>query len=171
MRIIGPNSATFAKVKANIAASGKAHPRFIDEMLTPLWVASHKYGIDAVGVVAQALKETGWGHYGGAVKPEFYNTCGLKIRHTAMFPGVTDGDNPLAHQIFPNWEVGAEAHLQHLRAYAGWALALDTLLVDGRYGYVYGKYRLENFADLGGKWAPSPTYGTELEALARTLSV
>jgi Mannosyl-glycoprotein endo-beta-N-acetylglucosaminidase len=168
MRIIGPPSATVETVTAVIAARIGVAPRFITSIVPPLWAAALRYGIDPVGAVAQSAKETGWGNFGGNVKPEFYNTGGIKIRHTALFPGITDGDRPLAHQMFPNWEAGAEAHVQHLRAYTGWPVT-DRLIVDPRYTYVSTTLRLENFENLGGKWAPSLSYGIELVTIASTL--
>ena len=59
------------------------------------------------------------------------------------------------------------AQVQHLRAYAGWPV--DGLIVDPRYVWVIGKHRCETFQELGGKWAPSATYGTELVAIANRL--
>lgn len=167
MRIIGPPSNTRDAVYAKIGQRAGVHTRFKMEMFPALWDAALKYGVDPVGVVAQSAKETGWGNFGGAVRPEFFNTAGIKIRYQNLFPGVTDGDRPLAHQMFPNWDVGAEAHVQHLRAYAGWPV-IGYAIVDPRYQYVVG-HKLENFEELGGKWAPSATYGTELVALAKTL--
>lgn len=169
MRIIGPPSALLQTVLAAISATPNVHPRFRDEMVTPLWDAGLQYGIDPVGMVAQSAKETGWGNFGGNVRPEFYNTAGIKIRHQNLFPGVTSGDNPLAHTMFPNWEVGAEAHAQHLRAYAGWPIRDGRKIVDPRYVFVNENLKLENFEDLGGKWAPSSQYGIELVAIARVL--
>lgn len=170
MRIIGPPSATYEKVVGNVRFRSGVHARFLGEMFNPLWYAATRYGIDPVGVIAQAGKESGWGNFGGNVRPEFYNPCGLKVRHQALFT-VTTGDQPLAHQMFANWENGADAMVQHLRAYTGWPVATGTIITDPRYVYVLGKHVCENFADLSGKWAPSPTYGTELEAIARSLQV
>jgi N-acetylmuramoyl-L-alanine amidase len=167
VRIIGPPSAEMDLVQRNALALSGTHPRFVEEMLTPLWDAASDYMIDPVGVVAQAYKETAGGNYTGKVKAEFYNTCGLKIRHLGMLPEA-DGDQPLAHQIFPSWEVGAEAHVQHLRAYAGWPIDLE-LVVDPRYQLVVGKNACATFEELSGKWAPSATYGQELVTLARRL--
>lgn len=137
--------------------------RFIDDMFPALWDVALAYGIDPVGMVAQAGHETGWGAYTGQVRPEFHNTCGLKI-HTsqqAMFPGVTDDDRPLAHAMFANWKAGAHAHAQHLRAYTG--VKVQGLIVDPRYTLV-GPPAITTWAELGGRWAPSPTYGQSLEA-------
>ena len=171
MRIIGPPSAERHVVKAGLTGDPTVHPRFYQEMFDHLWDAAVGYNIDPVGVVAQSYKETGRGHFGGAVQPGFRNTCGLKVRYVGMVKailGTADDDHPLLHQQFPSWRAGAEAHVQHLRAYASWPV--DDLVVDPRYEWVAGGYyRLENFEELSGRWAPSPTYGQELVAIARKL--
>lgn len=165
MRIIGPPSASRSTVLGNLSGPDGAHPRFVAEMFPPLWDAAVEYTVDPVGVVAQAFKETGGGRFPGRVKPEFYNPCGLKIRHLGLFP-ETSGDLPLAHQMFPSWQVGARAHVQHLRAYAGWPVT--DLVVDPRYPLVTGQW-CESFEDLSGKWAPAIDYGQALVAIARRL--
>jgi N-acetylmuramoyl-L-alanine amidase len=132
-------------------------------MFPSLWSGAERYNIDPVGLVAQSYKETGAGNFPGRVKPEFYNTCGLKNRVLGLFPGVDDGDNPLAHARFASWEAGARAHAQHVRAYTGWPVR-DDLVIDPRYWLVSGQ-KCEDWADLSGKWAPSATYGQEIEAL------
>lgn len=164
MRIIGPPSAPYAGVYSNATMSQEW---FKDAVFTLLWDHSLAYNIDPVGVIAQAIKETGGGAYGGKVKREFYNTCGLKIRHQNLYPGITDGDNPLAHAMFPNWEVGTCAHVQHVSAYAG--QAIYDMIVDPRYSYVIDKHWCENWTELGGKWAPSPSYGYEIEDIMKRL--
>lgn len=148
-------------------------PQFA-EIMRAVWEASLRYGIDPVGAVAQAWKETGRGTFErrpgvpGAVRAEFRNPCGLKIRHPGLFPGVTDGDEPLAHAMFGSWETGAHAHVQHLCAYAGQPLPAGTIIVDPRYTLVRKPYA-ETFEELSGRWAPSPTYGQELVQIARHL--
>jgi N-acetylmuramoyl-L-alanine amidase len=165
VRIIGPPTGVRADVCTRLQALG-ATTLFTEQMLPPLWNAAINHVLDPVGVVAQSYKETGGGTFGGRVKPEFFNTCGLKNRQS-LFPGIDDGDNPLAHARFASWEIGAEAHIQHLCAYAGWPVY--GLIVDPRYVFVAGKSALENFEELSGKWAPSATYGQELVAIARKL--
>lgn len=169
MRIIGPPSADRELVLNRLFdVLGNVHVRFAADMFAPLWDAAVGYTIDPVGVVAQAWKETGGGRFAGQVSPHFYNTCGLKVRHVGKYPGVDDGDRPLAHAQFASWEVGAVAHVQHLCAYSGMPAGID-LIVDPRYWLVAGRHRVEQWSELGGKWAPSPTYGTELEAIMRRL--
>jgi len=162
--IMAPASASRAVVMSNLVAT----PLFTDQMFPRLWAAAELYGVDPVGVVAQSGKETGWGAFGGAVTARWYNTAGIKVRHLDLVPGVTDGDRPLAHQMFPNWEVGAVAHVQHLCAYAG--REIDDLIVDPRYVWVMGQHLVQTWAELGGKWAPSPTYGEEIETIMDRLA-
>lgn len=162
MNIIGAPSASYDAVASRVPRG-----RFHDEMFDPLWSAAVDRGVDPVGVVAQSMKETGNGSFGGQVKPQFYNTCGLKVRHLGIYPEV-NGDLPLAHQMFPNWRVGAIAHVQHLMAYAGHAVNHEPI-VDPRYVWVIGKHSAVHFEELGGKWAPSSGYGSELVAIARKL--
>lgn len=166
MRIIGPATATRELVTGVVANTIKAAPIFLADILPALWAAAERNIIDPVGVIAQSGKETGWGRFGGAVTPQHYNTAGVKVRHLGYGGLTTDGDAQLAHAAFASWEVGALAHVQHLRAYAGWPVL--GLVVDPRYWLVVNQ-RCENWADLGGKWAPSATYGTEIEATMRQL--
>jgi N-acetylmuramoyl-L-alanine amidase len=164
MKILGPATADRVTVEANLPAN--AHPRFGAAMLPALWDAATHYGIDPIGIVAQAWKETGGGNYTGRVKPEHYNTCGLKVRHLGYGGPATTGDEQLAHAAFANWTIGAHAHAQHLLAYCGGQVA--GLIVDPRYTVVSPPY-VTDWEQLGGRWAPSSTYGTEIVTLARRL--
>jgi hypothetical protein len=169
MRILAPppSGVTLDSIQARLPAVG-ANTLFVTSIAPALWAAAVKYAVDPVGMIAQSLKETAGGAFTGKVRPEFYNTAGIKVRHPDVVPGVTDGDNPLAHAMFANWAVGAEAHAQHLRAYTG-ALVDGHLVVDPRLVFVVGRYRVEDFEELGGKWAPSPSYGQEVVAVAARL--
>lgn len=176
MRIIGPPSSNYLQITNSLQAL-KVDPFFISDMAYALWTAGRKYFIDPVGVIAQSIKETGGGRFPGKVKPGFCNPCGLKIRNQGVLGTPDDptaGDQPLAHAMFPSWTVGAEAHVQHLRAYAGWPLDAEPeknyLIVDPRYIFVAGRNSCENFEDLSGKWAtPGENYGPEIVAIARKL--
>jgi N-acetylmuramoyl-L-alanine amidase len=169
MRILGPATADFGIVDANLVKMG-ASPLFRDAMFPALWEEAERYAVDPVGMVAQSYKETGGGKFGGAVTAQFYNTAGIKVRHLGKFPGVDDGDRPLAHAQFASWQIGARAHAQHLRAYANCPVP-DDEIVDPRYWLVIGKHNAVNFEDLSGKWAPSSAYGSEIAAIGRKLSV
>ena len=80
MEIMRAPSADKGSVLAKLGTLTVA-PRFTQEMFPALWDAALRYGIDPVGLVAQSYKETGKGNFGGQVKPQFYNTAGIKIRH------------------------------------------------------------------------------------------
>lgn len=170
MRIIGPESASRETVMLNLPAN--TNTLFKTTMFPLLWDKAEMYTIDPVGVVAQSGKETAWGNFGTKVTAGFCNSCGLKIpEHMRSFiPGVTDEDNPLTHQIFPNWEVGIEAQVQHLRAYTGWPVMEFITIVDPRYGLVKNKW-IENWSELGGvgRWAPAPDYGVRIEEIMKRL--
>jgi len=165
--IISPPSAARDVVLANL---GDVTDLFRDVMFPELWAAAEEYGIDPVGMVAQSIKETGGGAFAGRVKWWFYNTAGIKVRNVAdvmhLVP-TEDGDHPLVHQQFPNWRCGAVAHAQHLPAYCN--DPFFGLIVDPRYQFVIGRHQVQAWADLGGKWAPSPTYGMEIEAIMSRL--
>jgi N-acetylmuramoyl-L-alanine amidase len=171
MRIIGPPSSTLPHMQTKLPGLGATN-LFIYDMLQPLWDAATDYGIDPVGMVAQSFKETGGGTFKGKAKPEFRNTAGIKNRES-LFPGVDDDDNPLAHARFASWEVGALAHAQHLCAYTGIDVNMSMFtVIDPRYDFARrtspGTW-VENWSDLGGKWAPSPTYGAEIELIMTRL--
>lgn len=176
MKIIGQPSADKKPVFDRIREGGVAvHTRFIAEMFEPLWTAAVRYAVDPVGVVAQSIKETAGGTFPRKVQPWFFNTCGLRVRYIDNVVALLDRPNepadrehPLTHQMFGSWDEGALAHVQHLRAYAGCPVPEDEV-VDPRYRYVIGLHSLTDFEELGGKWAGSPTYGTELVAIARKL--
>jgi N-acetylmuramoyl-L-alanine amidase len=172
MKILGPPSASYDTVLARLRARGGVHERFINDMVPALWAAALKYGIDPVGMVAQSGKETAWGNFGGKVPWQFYNTAGNKINPAVqgLYPGITDGDNPLAHAQFANWKVGAECHAQHLRRYAGVPIQVETLLVAPRYyAVIQANTGITEWAELSGKWAPAASYGPTLESIIISL--
>jgi hypothetical protein len=168
LRIIGPATADFGVVDANLVKMG-ASPLFRDAMFPALWEEAERYAVDPVGMVAQSYKETGGGKFGGAVTAQFYNTAGIKVRHLGKYPGVDDGDRPLAHAQFASWTIGARAQAQHLRAYANCPVP-DEQVVDPRYWFVIGKHNAASFEDLSGKWAPAANYGSTLVDIAKRLS-
>lgn len=165
MNILSPATATKDTVLGNLQSS--VTELFRITMFPCLWAAAEANGINPVGMIAQSGKETGWGTYTGQVTAQFYNTAGIKVRHQDLFPGITTGDNPLAHQMFANWECGALAHAQHLLAYCG--KDATGLIVDPRYTLVNAPF-VTQWSELGGRWAPSPTYGTEIQAMIGMLS-
>lgn len=171
MNILGPATATPHRVAYNLrtATGAVPHPRFVDEMLPALWDAAAHHGIDPVVMVAQALKETAAGNYTGKVPAIFFNTCGLKIRDPTM--AGADQDAPMAHAQFASWTAGATAHAQHLTAYTQHDLPDGEPLLDPRWVWVRkpDTTPILTVEGLGGRWAPSPTYGTEIAAICARL--
>ena len=110
----------------------------------------------------QAAKETGYGKFGGVLNESFHNPCGLK---TSSGGGDKDPD---AHQRFNSWDEGVQAHLDHLALYAGANGYPKSNTYDPRH-FVTIKGKAPTVNSLGGKWAPSATYGEEINTLYRNL--
>lgn len=172
MRILGPPSADYDTVLANVARRDDATELFITELLPALWAAAVRYGVDPVVLVALSFKETGGGSFKRLVTPLMYNPGGLKLRHPGVMPN-SRGETQEAHSQFVSWAHGCDALAQHARCYTG---TLDLsgrsfLVTDPRAWVVTALgYVVETVEELSGKWAPSPTYGQEIVELALELS-
>ena len=143
----------------NWAASRKATTTFI--MLADLyWELAPKSGVNPVVAYAQAAHETAFGRFGGVLDASFFNPCGMK---TTAGGSNTD---PNAHQRFSSWRQGVQAHIDHLALYAGqtgYPKSYSTTTPDPRhFTSLYGTS--PSVEGLGGKWAPSSTYGTSVIA-------
>lgn len=110
------------------------------------------YGIRGDIAFAQALHETNYFRFTGAVKPGQNNFAGI---------GATGGDNPGA--IFATPEEGVTAQFQHLFAYATTnPLPNHYPLVDPRFHLVQ-RGSAPTWTALNGKWAvPGATYGQSI---------
>lgn len=126
------------------------------------WRYASERGVVAEVAYAQAGHETGFGRFGGVLNASFHNPCGMKK------PSGGGDANANAHMRFPTWQVGVIAHLDHLALYAGahWYPLTDT--PDPRH-FVVIKGKATTVEALGGKWAPSPTYGTRVALLVEAL--
>lgn len=155
IRLEAPSAPEYVKVGAWAQRNG-ASDLFVHQMVPALIRVAERHGIDPLGTVAQSAKETAFGNFGGIVKPWFHNTCGLKVRHNRKVP------EPYDHAMFGSWEAGATAHVMHLVGYSakGGETRPELYMVDPRYELVYRA--VEYWEDLGGLWAPSPTYGAEI---------
>jgi hypothetical protein len=142
-----------------------ATAEFMLEIAPALWVEAVTHGLDPCVVIAQSAKETAFGRFGRAVVPAAHNTCGLKILNPA---GLADND-PFAHEMFSSWRVGARAHVQHLCAYLG--RPAPEIELTARAKWVRNANRpILNVEELGGRWAPSPTYGSEIAAMVAEMA-
>lgn len=118
-------------------------------------------GVRAEVAFAQAMKETGWLGFGGQVKPEQCNFCGL---------GALDGG--AAGADFSSYgkdgvRIGLRAQMQHLKAYAS-TDPLNNDCVDPRFKFVT-RGSATNVKGLTKKWASSPTYGDDLTRMVNDL--
>ncbi|MEQ8198612.1 MAG: cell wall-binding repeat-containing protein, partial [Clostridiaceae bacterium] len=115
-------------------------------------------GINPAVAYAQSAKETYFGIFGNVLDESFHNPCGLKTAEGGS------NDDPAAHQRFSSWTEGVMAHLDHLALYAGapgYPKAPDDTYDPRHFSFLYNT--AENSVEkLGGKWAPSLTYGTEI---------
>ena len=170
MDILSEPRATLQQCQEWLNNKPTAHP-LAHAMLTLLWDAAIVNGIDPCVLIAQAMKETGYFNFKGVIRPNFCNTCGLKVTK-----GGGDQD-PGAHKRFEYWEDGIMAHSDHLALYAGApnmpkyspdcashinANCKDngTTLDTRHFTYLLGK--CTTVESLGGNWAPSSSYGNDI---------
>lgn len=151
--ILGSPTTTIHQMK-EWAKSKKASQEFID--LAPIFYeVSIKEGVDPAVTYTQSAKETGYMKFGGVLDSSFKNPCGLKTRQ-----GGGDKD-PNAHQRFNSWEEGILAQVEHLALYAGAKGYPKNNPKDPRhFDFCLGKAK--TVKALGGNWAPSPQYGSEI---------
>ncbi|MFY9175197.1 MAG: N-acetylmuramoyl-L-alanine amidase [Peptococcia bacterium] len=151
--ITGPPQATVAQAQAWAAKMG-AHQRFIS--IAPLyWHYGQLTGIRPEVLYTQSAKETAYGRYGGAVTPDMYNWCGVKTANAT-------GDRREDHQSFATPDDGVRAHFNHMSAYVG---LKPVGTPHPRYYVVQGMAwagTVRDVEELGGKWAPSASYGQDI---------
>ncbi|MEW5891299.1 MAG: N-acetylmuramoyl-L-alanine amidase, partial [Pseudomonadota bacterium] len=150
--VAGEAQTTVAQAQAWAGGRG-AHQRFLQ--VIPLYFEIFpRYGLRPEVGVAQAAKETAFGHFPGAVRPEMHNWCGLKTARAA-------GDKTSDHATFTDDRTGVEAHAQHLAQYAGLKLPPGVAVVDPRFHLVPAGIA-QTVEALGGRWAPNPDYGNSI---------
>lgn len=125
-----------------------------EEIVDLYWQEASREGVRQDLAFAQALVETGFFRFGGDVKPEQNNFCGL---------GTTGGGVKGAH--FKTPEIGVRAHIQHLLAYTTQKHP-STKIVDPRYDLAHA-IRLERglcdtWYKLNGTWAMSHNYSEKI---------
>lgn len=129
----------------------------IDQFCAILMEEAQAEGVRAEVVFCQAMKETGWLQYGGDVKANQCNFCGL---------GATGGG--AAGATFSDVRQGLRAQVQHLKAYASTA-PLKNACVDPRFNLVM-RGIAPNLEDLDGRWAaPGIGYGASIKLMISSL--
>jgi N-acetylmuramoyl-L-alanine amidase len=163
--ILGKPSATIAQAQ-EWARSHRAPQEFID--LAPLYweIAPKRGGVDPAVLYVQFGHETGYLYRDGksmaGIDASYHNPCGLKITQ-----GGSD-TNPNAHKKFKDWHEGITAHADHASLYAG----ADGYPMPGtpdprHFPYLLGT--VKTVEGLGGRWAPSATYGERLASEIKKL--
>lgn len=156
--ILGESEASAAQLRTLLRKNNPMAPDLVDLYLD----IGRIYGVRGDIAFCQAAKETGWWRYGGLVKPEQNNYCGLSAtgRAAEEDEDLRGADPTLvwfipgAHgAFFASPAVGVEAHIQHLYAYASTQpLPENRTLVDPRFAMVKRGSAI-SWTDLGGKWA------------------
>ena len=149
------------------SCGGKAFPKYYsnnDKEATNLLSLCQIYveeaeaeNINVDVAFCQAMLETGWLQYRGAVKIESFNFAGI---------GAVDS-NPTGAAKFKSAREGIRAQIQHLKAYAN-KLPLNNEQVDPRFLLVK-RGSAPNVEDLGGKWASDVQYGNKIVKLMESL--
>lgn len=155
----------------NIMGTGKSNPSMMAEFLetnnpkisrTKALKIAHLYvkeankaGVNYDLAFSQMCLETGFLRYGGKVRPQQNNFCGL---------GVTGRMHGLS---FPSVKIGIRAHIQHLKAYATTA-NLKKPVVDSRLRFVK-RGSVKTLAGLSGKWAADKHYSEKILSLLTRL--
>lgn len=160
-KIISDSKVTVKQAKKWAKSKG-ATETFVD--LADLYF---KYSSDCGDVnpaiaYVQAAKETGYGNFGGVLDESYHNPCGLK---TSLGGGDTDKN---AHKKFDSWDEGVQAHMDHLALYAGANGYPKDDTYDPRH-FITIKGKATTVNSLGTKWAPSATYGEEVNDLYKNL--
>ena len=137
----------------------------LEDFCTILYRQAKSEGVRAEVLFCQAMKETGWLQFGGAVQPNQCNFGGL---------GATGGG--VQGATFPNVQTGLLAQAQHLKAYAS-TETLNNPCVDPRFNlvtrgtapYVEWLGQQENPAGFG--WATSKNYGYDIVRMMDNLLI
>ncbi|MBU5592512.1 N-acetylmuramoyl-L-alanine amidase [Clostridium sp. MSJ-4] len=149
------NTGITVKQMEDWARKNNATETFISLAKLYVELAPSHGGVNPAIAYAQSAKETGYGRFTGVLDESFNNPCGMKTS-----AGGGDSD-PSAHQRFNSWEEGIKAHLDHLAIYAGAEGYPRKDTFDPRhFSFLMG--RAKNLSDLGGNWAPSLSYGTQI---------
>ena len=158
--IMAKTSSIVAQAQAWAKKKG-ASQEFID--LAPIFYrVAAAAGVNATGAYAQSAKETGYGNFGGVLDASYHNPCGMKV--------TAGGGNydPNAHMRFDDWEQGITAQIDHLALYAG-ALGYPKADTPDPRHFAYIKGVAPNWEDLGGRWAGSKTYGSDIVAMMKAI--
>ncbi len=154
--IRGKAQATKKQAAQLIAANNKNLPIGCSagEIVDLYWEEAEREGIRPDIALSQALLETGYFNFGGAVEPWQHNFCGLG----------TIG-NGVQGAAFKTPQEGVRAHIQHLLAYSSHDLP-KTKLIDPRYDKAHNlrleKGLITRWSGLNWTWAMGGEYAEKI---------
>lgn len=154
--IKGKAEATKKQAAQLIAANNKNLPIgcSIGEIVDLYWEEAGREGIRPDMALSQALLETGYFNFGGAVEPWQHNFCGL-----GTIGGGVQG------AAFKTPQEGVRAHIQHLLAYTSHDLP-KTKLIDPRYDKAHNlrleKGLITKWSGLNWTWAMGGEYAEKI---------
>ena len=154
--IKGKAQATKKQAARLIAANNKNLPIGCSagEIVDLYWEEAEREGIRPDIALSQALLETGYFNFGGAVEPWQHNFCGLG----------TIG-NGVKGAAFKTPQEGVRAHIQHLLAYSSHDLP-KTKLIDPRYDKAHNlrleKGLITKWSGLNWTWAMGGEYAEKI---------
>ena len=161
--VFGPAAATREQA-VNFIKSNNPQWRLncsVKELVNYYWQEAGREGIRPDLALCQALVETGMFRFGGDVRPEQNNFCGL---------GTIGGGAKGAK--FPTVEIGVRAHIQHLMAYVT-ERRPAVKIVDPRYEVVERMRKQQGFAktwkDLDKRWAMSEAYSSRIFSMQQRM--
>lgn len=164
--IQGPAIATADQLQAWVTERGVTIPDGLADLYLEIGA---EYGIRGDLAFAQAAKETHYWQYTGLVQPDQYNYCGLWATGSPLTGGesLNGADSGLVRlepsrhgATFASPEIGVEAHIQHLYAYATTdPLPPGKVLLSPRFNLVQ-RGCAPTWQGLNARWAvPGTTYG------------
>lgn len=154
--IKGKAEATKKQAAQLIVANNKNLPIgcSVGEIIDMYWEEAEREGIRPDMALSQALLETGYFNFGGAVEPWQHNYCGLG----------TVG-NGVQGAAFKTPQEGVRAHIQHLLAYTSHDLP-KTKLIDPRYDKAHNlrlqKGLITKWSGLNWTWAMGGEYAEKV---------
>ena len=154
--IKGKAEATKKQAAQLIVANNKNLPIgcSVGEIVDLYWEEAEREGIRPDMALSQALLETGYFNFGGAVEPWQHNFCGLG----------TVG-NGVQGAAFKTTREGVRAHIQHLLAYTSHDLP-KTKLIDPRYEKAHNlrlqKGLITKWSGLNWTWAMGGEYAEKI---------
>ncbi len=154
--IKGKAEATKKQAAQLIVANNKHLPIgcSVGEIVDLYWEEAEREGIRPDMALSQALLETGYFNFGGAVEPWQHNFCGLG----------TIG-NGVQGEAFKTPQEGVRAHIQHLLAYTSHDLP-KTKLIDPRYEKAHNlrlqKGLITKWSGLNWTWAMGGEYAEKV---------